>query len=158
VYYHNSLPGEDPPRQVATHKFTDLRPFEAFCIDHVETEDLLDTLGVTGSMVVTAQSFPYCITAMDVKKAAYKRWRRTKLGLNTGRWMLDRQAQLPLDVQCIIVAEDTAAKMLVCICAIEVDEGEGLWKRVGLCHWDGIAWQISSFVRSSPEIRKFTLV
>lgn len=158
VYFHNSLPGENPPNETETHKFTNLRPFEAFRIDHIETEDLPGNIGVTGTMVVTAQSFPYCITSMDAKKAAHKRWHRAKLGLNTGRWMLDRQTDLPLDVQCIIVAQDTDAKLLVCLCVVEVDRQEGLWKRVGLCHWEGLAWQIPTYAKVRLELRKFTLV
>jgi hypothetical protein len=72
--------------------------------------------------------------------------------------MLDVPQELPLDIHCLIVAEDTVAKMLVCLCIVPDEENDGKWRRIGLCHWDGLAWQVPSFVGTEPEIRTFTLV
>lgn len=69
--------------------------------------------------------------------------------------MLDRELGVPFDVHCLIVAEDTVAKMLFCICVVE--EGDK-WKRIGLCHWEGLEWQIPGFIGKGTEMRRFTLV
>jgi hypothetical protein len=157
VYYHNSLLGESPEKDNVAHKFTELRPFY-FVIDHVESEQLPGNTGIVGTMAVTAKCFPYRLTDKDLKKILYKRWNRTTLKLNTGRWMLDAPQELPLDIHCLIVAEDAVAKMLVCLCIVPDEAHDGKWRRIGLCHWDGLAWQIPSFVGTEPETRMFTLV
>jgi hypothetical protein len=160
VYYHNSLLGEGPETGAVAHKFTDLRPFY-FTIDHVESEELpgnTGNTGIIGTITVTAKCFPYRLTDKDLKKILYKRWNRSTLKLNTGRWMLDVPQELPLDIHCLIVAEDTVAKMLVCLCIVPDEAHDGKWRRIGLCHWDGLAWQVPSFVGTEPETRTFTLV
>jgi hypothetical protein len=157
VYYHNSLLGDHPQRQAALHKFTDLQPFY-FKIDHVESQQSIGTAGVTGTITVMAKCFPYRVTAMDLKKPVYKRWHQARLKLNTGRWMLDRATDVPLDVHCLIVAEDVVAKLLVCLCITPDSEQSDKWKRIGLCHWDGLEWQVPSFTGTTPESRTFTII
>jgi hypothetical protein len=157
VYYHNSLLGERPEIDAPALKFTDLRPFY-FVVDNVESEQLPGNAGIIGAMSVTAKCFPYRLTDKDMKKLLHKRWNRSALKLNTGRWMLDAAQELPLDIHCLIVAEDTVAKMLVCLCIVPDKEQIGMWRRIGLCHWDGLAWQIPSFVGAEPEIRTLTIV
>ena len=39
----------------------------------------------------------------------YKSWNVAKHNLNIGRWVLDRTAKLPLDIECIVIVEDNAA-------------------------------------------------
>lgn len=157
VYYHNSLLGESPAEHAVEHKFTELHPY-SFMIDHVESKELSGILGVTGTLTVTVKCFPYRLTAMDLKKPVYKRWNQARLKLNTGRWMLDHTIQLPVDLQCLIVAEDAVAKMAVCLCIVPDEEQHGKWKRIGLCHWDGLAWQIPSFTGTTPETGTFTII
>jgi hypothetical protein len=156
IYYHNSLLGDHPEKNAVAHKFTDLRPFY-FLINHIESELLPSSTGVMGTMTVTAKCFPYRLTKNDLKKPVYKRWNRAQLKLNTGRWMLDKPVQPPLDIHCLIIAEDTVAKLLVCLCIVP-DENQGdKWRRIGLCHWDGLEWQVPSFVGAEPKTRTFTL-
>ncbi|KAH7401142.1 heterokaryon incompatibility protein-domain-containing protein [Phaeosphaeria sp. MPI-PUGE-AT-0046c] len=157
VHYHNSLLGEPPEHDAVAHRYTDLRSF-SFIVDRVESRLLDGTSGVTGSMTVTGKSFPYRLTQMDLKKPVHRRWHAVRLKLNTGRWMLDRPVEVPLDIQCLIVAEDAATKSLVCLCIVPDAERAGMWRRVGLCHWDGLSWQISTFISATPETRTFTLV
>jgi hypothetical protein len=157
LYYHNSLLGENPQKETVSHKFTDLQPYY-FDMEAVDAQQLPDAKGVTGTMIVTAQSFPYRITANDMKKPVFKRWNKAKLKINTGRWMLDRPVQLPLEVQCLIIAEDTIAKLLVCICVVPDEEQGDRWRRIGLCHWDGLAWQVPSYVGKEPKKRRFMIV
>ena len=71
--------------------------------------------------------------------------------------MLDRPVELPLDLHCLIVAEDTVAKLLVCLCLVPDEEQGDRWKRIGLCHWEGVAWQVPSFVGKKLETHRFTL-
>ncbi|KAH4114971.1 hypothetical protein HBH47_190160 [Parastagonospora nodorum] len=157
VYYHNSLPGERPPQDALQHKFTNLESCY-FNLNSVEVQPLPDKAGLKGRLVVTAQFFPYHLTALDLKSSVQKRLDKAKLRLNTGRWMFDKVVELPLDVHCLVVAEDNTAKMLVCLVIVPEGEGGDTWKRVGLCHWDGLAWQIPSFIEATPETRTFALV
>lgn len=157
VYYHNSLLGEHPEHNTVVHKYTDLRSF-SFMVDHAKSTHLDGTAGVTGSISVTAKSFSYRLTPMDLKKPVYRRWHAARLKLNTGRWMLDRPVDVPVDIQCLIVAEDAVAKSLVCLCIVPDAKRQGMWRRIGLCHWDGLAWQIPSFIGTTPETGTFTLV
>jgi hypothetical protein len=115
VYYHNSLKGEYPEQSTVLHRFTDLQAF-SFMVDHAESEQLPGTTGVTGTMTVTAKSFTYSLTSMDLKKSVYKRRSFANLKLNTGRWLLDRPIDFSVEIHCLIVAEDTVAKLLVCLC------------------------------------------
>ena len=121
---------------------TELRPF-AFELKSVESQQVPGATGVTGTMVVSAQCFAYRLTAMDLKRPIYRRWNKAKLELNTGKWMLDRHVELPLDVHCLVVAEETAAKLLVCLCVAPSGDECGVWKRIGLCHWEGLAWYVT---------------
>lgn len=157
VYYHNSLLGEDPKTQAVLHKFTELRPYY-FEIKSAESRELPGTAGVVGTMTVTAKCFPYHLTATDLKRPVQKRWNQAKWKLNTGRWMFDVPVEAPLDVHCLIVAEDQLAKMIVCLCIVPVDDAGDKWKRIGLCHWDGLAWQVPSYFGTTPETRTLTLI
>jgi hypothetical protein len=157
VYYHNSLLGEHPETQAAAYNFAGLQPFH-FIIDNVESEQLPGATGTVGAMTFTAKCFPYRLVTNDLKKPVYKRWNRKTLKLNTGRWLLDVPVELPLDIHCVIVAEDTVAKLLVCLCIVPVDGQGDTWRRIGLCHWDGLDCQVPSFIGKAPETRTFTLV
>jgi hypothetical protein len=157
IYYHNSLIGDHPEKNAVAHKLTELR-LSHFSIDHVGSEQLPGTTGIVGTMTVSAKTFSYRLTKNDLKKPVYKRWNQTKLKLNTGRWMLDGSVQLPLDIHCLIVAEDQIAKLLVCLCVVPDKEQKDKWRRIGLCHWDGLDWQVQSFVGTEPETRTFTLL
>lgn len=160
VAYHNSVATQQKKqgssdRAVTSSDFTDLEP--QITIKSIDAKTLPDGRGVAGSMTVSGLSFSYHLTTNDLKKSGVKRFNASKWKLNTGNWLLDGQAQVPLDLHCIVVAEDSVAKMLVCLCVVLVD-GSDEWRRIGLCHWDGLTWQISKYTGQAPEERVLTIV
>lgn len=157
VYYHNALHGEASEENAVSNKFTDLRSL-SFMVEHAETRHVDGNLGVLGSITVTAKCFTYRLTQHELKPPMFRRFHAVRLKLNTGRWRFDRSIEVPVDIQCLIVAEDAVAKSVVLLCIIPDTERDGLWKRIGLCHWDGLAWQIPSFIGTTPETGTFTLV
>lgn len=170
LYYQRSVASEAP--QSGTH------PGHAFDMDNlaqltyisdVHSEALSTGNGVRGSLTMVGPSFPYRLTANDLKTPGFKSFHAAKLKLNTGNWMLDVALDLPLDIQCVVMCEDTGAKMLILMCLIGCDElrddakvaqgGEsGLYKRIGLCHWIGQLWQVPKFIGSEPEKQTFTII
>ncbi|KAH7082470.1 hypothetical protein FB567DRAFT_500481 [Paraphoma chrysanthemicola] len=164
VFYHNSLAAEDNLRRRAgqvdcrlptTDKFNDLESFVN--VESIDTSMHPGAIGVQGTLTISGPAFPYRLTTNDLKKTGVKRFHASKWQLNTGKWLLDRITELPLEIHCIIVAEDTAAKMLVCLCLV-LDDSPDRWRRVGLCHWDGLIWQVAKFVGKEPEEMTFTIV
>ncbi|KAF1838122.1 ankyrin [Decorospora gaudefroyi] len=156
VYYHNAVRTNDAQKDHAAHKFTDLALFSK--IISVESKESPGASSIHGTLTVAGPSFRYRLTVNDLKKFIFKSWNAAKLRLNTGRWMLDRAFDLPLDLECVIVAEDTVAKMLVCLCFVQHEERPGMWRRVGLCHWDGLAWQVRKCVGADPLEKEFVVV
>jgi hypothetical protein len=133
VYYHNATHSSKSPAVPEQHKSTDLKPFTR--IVSVESTTLPGTASICGTLTISGLSFRYHLTANDLKELIFKSWNARKLDLNIGRWMLDRPAELPLGLECVIIAEDTVAKMLVCLCIVP---HEGKRRRIGLCHWDSL--------------------
>ena len=115
------------------------------------------TMGVDGYLVVSGPSFRYRLTANDLKKPMTKRLNAGKWNLNAANWLLDRCVEMPVEVHCVIVGEDVVAKMLVCLCLVP-HEHTGQWQRVGLCHWDGLTWQVANFAGKELEEMEFTIV
>ncbi|KAH7070765.1 heterokaryon incompatibility protein-domain-containing protein [Paraphoma chrysanthemicola] len=164
VLYYNSLAAEHrlwkrtvqmDHRIPATEKFTDLEPF--IKVDSVETTTLPGAIGVQGTLTISGPAFRYRLTTNDRKKTAAKIFNASKWKLNTGKWLLDLTTELPLELHCIIVAEDTAAKMLVCMCLVP-DNLPSRWRRIGICHWDGLKWQVAKYVGKEPEEMTFIIV
>ncbi|OAL04083.1 hypothetical protein IQ06DRAFT_345279 [Phaeosphaeriaceae sp. SRC1lsM3a] len=115
ITYHNSLATQRKKqktdgRTVTSSNFTDLDPH--ITIDSVDSQTLPDGRGVTGSMVVCGPSFQYRLTVNDLKKSGVKRFNASDWNLNSGNWLLDHPVQLPLSLTCIVVAEDSVAKVL----------------------------------------------
>lgn len=156
VFYHNALRSNDPQRDAGAHKFTDLEPQTKIILAESKTQP--GATGLIGSLIISGPSFNYHLTANDMKKPVFKSWNAAKLKLNTGIWLLDRTLKLPLDIQCVIMAEDNVAKMLVCLCLVPDEDTDGQWKRIGLCHWDGLAWQVPKFVGMELEERYYVIV
>lgn len=156
AFYHNSLHGDRSHEDAKPPDFTDLRP--VVDIIDVHTETISREVGVRGTLTLTGPSFCYRIIANDFKKPIWKRWNQTKLKLNPGRWMLDDKIDLPLEVQCVVIAEDEVAKLLVCLCLVPVDDTDKEWKRVGVCHWEGLRHQISGYSGEEPVKRTFMVI
>jgi hypothetical protein len=156
VHYRNAVRGDDSQFDAGAHKFTDLEALSNIAL--AESETLFGATGIRGTLVIHGPSFDYCLTTDDLKKTVFKSWNAATLNLNTGRWLLDGAIELPIDLQCIIVAEDAVAKMLICLCLVPDKQHTDKLRRVGLCHWEGLAWQVAKFVGKEPEERKFTII
>jgi hypothetical protein len=143
-------------RAVTTLNFTDLEA--RINIDGIDTETFPDASGISGFMVITGPSFRYRVTPNDLKKPGVKRFNASKWKLNAGKWLFDCPVELPLDVHCLIIAEDNVAKALVCLCLVPDEEQSDMWKRIGLCHWDGLEWQVAKFAGREPWEMTFTIV
>jgi hypothetical protein len=162
VAYHDSLADEGPTlgksasgsRDVTSRNFTDLEPY----ITIISVDTTPSAHGLHGSLKVSGPSFRYNLTKNDLKKPVFKRWNAAKLNLNPGKWLLDRAINFPLEIYCLIVAEDTAKKMLICLCLIPDEQQSNKWRRVGLCHWEGLMWQVGKFVGMEPKEMVFTIV
>lgn len=94
----------------------------------------------SGTLRLQGDIFPYHLTKQDLMTPETKIWRRFKG--NKGRWLLDYAmgteiAEVGMDVQCLVLAEDDMLQMLVCLCLVETGAVDGTFRRVGLVHWDG---------------------
>lgn len=162
VAYHDSLADDGPmpgkstsaSQRVISRNFTDLEEH----IKIISVDTMPAALGLRGSLVVSGPSFRYRLTKNDLKKPVFKRWNAAKLNLNPGKWLLDRAIDLPLELHCVIVAEDTAKKMLICMCLVPDELQSDSWRRVGLCHWEGLLWQVGRWVGTGPKEMVFTIV
>ena len=92
-----------------------------------------DARSVTGSMIISGASLPYRLTMKHLENSGLKRFNASKWKLNTGKWLLDGTLELPQEVYCIVVAKDSVAKVLVCLCLVQL-ERDNQWRRVDLCH------------------------
>ena len=72
--------------------------------------------------------------------------------------MLDRKLELPLKLQCVIIAEDEAAKMTVGMCLVANDFQPDTWKRVGVFLWEGLIWQITRYVGQELQTGHFAVI
>ncbi len=161
LHYHNSLSSDGNNKSgssdasFSAHKFTDLD----LCAEIISAKSSLveGASTITGHLVISGPSFPYRLTKNDLKKTIHKRWNAASLKLNVGNWLLDYQLKLPLAIHCVIIAEDAVAKVLICLCLVPDEFMESQWKRVGLCHWDGLAWQVSKYIGRDAETRTFTI-
>ncbi|KAH6613883.1 hypothetical protein C7974DRAFT_66245 [Boeremia exigua] len=113
---------------------------------------------VGGELTLAAPTFAYHLVSNDLREISWKRGHPAKLNLAPARWMLDRDLVLPRDVECVIVAEDEVSKMTVGMCLVPDDIQPGYWRRVGLCLWDGLTWQIARHVGRELEVRRFAVV
>lgn len=155
VKYHNTLSINTTSLSKMNNGFGELE--QRMRLVSVETTTLPGSTGVEGRLTISGLSFRFHLTSSDLKSDMAKRFHASKWKLNAGNWMLDTQVVLPLDVHCIIVARDVVAKMLVCLCLIPTERA-GEWRRVGLCHWDGLGWQVERFAGRKPEEMKFVIV
>lgn len=124
----------------------------------METETLQGTVGIIGTLSLSGVSFRYQLTKNDMKKPIFKRWNASKLNLNPGKWLLDDAATFPIDIHCLIIAEGTAKKMLICLCLVQDEREPDKWRRMGLCHWDGLLWQVSKYAGRQPVEEVFQIV
>jgi hypothetical protein len=72
--------------------------------------------------------------------------------------MLDHPTKPPVDLQYLIVAEEAVTKTVVCLCIVPDEKQHDKLERIGLCHWDGLAWQIASLTGTTPDTRTFTII
>jgi hypothetical protein len=137
---------------------------EGMCREHearlkdVFAESTTRGAGARSSLLLNGPCFKYRILATDLKSPIFKSWNRAKLNLNNGKWLLDREQKLPLDVLCVVLAEDDVAKVLVCMCLVPSEDDPDEWKRVGICHWDGLIHQIAGFTGKEPALKNCAVI
>jgi hypothetical protein len=107
---------------------------------------------------LSATSFSYMLTANDLREMTWKRGHPAKLNLAPASWMLDRELELPLELQCVIIAEDEAAKMTVGMCLVAHDSQPDTWKRAGVFLWEGLTWQIARYAGKELQIGHFAVI
>ena len=112
---------------------------------------------VSARLDLSAPSFSYTLTANDLRDPTWKRGHPGKLNLAPARWMLDRELEMPLELQCVIIAEDEVAKMTVGMCLVAHDSQPDTWKRVGVFLWDGQTWQIAKYAGKELQIEHFAV-
>jgi hypothetical protein len=113
---------------------------------------------VSALLDLSATSFSYMLTANDLREMTWKWGHPGKLNLAPARWMLDRKLELPLEMQCVIIAEDEVAKMTVGMCLAADDSQPDTWKRVGVFLWDGLTWKITKYARRELQTRHFAVI
>ena len=113
---------------------------------------------VIAMLDLSAPSFSYTLTANDLREMTWKRGHPGKLNLAPARWMLDRETELPLELQCVIIAEDEVAKMTVGMCLAVDDFQPETWKRVGVFLWEGLTWQIAKYAGKELQIEHFAVI
>ncbi|KAF2489445.1 HET-domain-containing protein [Lophium mytilinum] len=124
-------------------------------IREVREEVLSTKAEIRGRLTISGLTFPYLLTSDDFRVKIWKQFHRKHL--NCGQWWLDEPLELPQKIECLILAEDANLKMLVCLCLIPAQE-EGVFKRIGLCHWEGMRHEVYRFAKIRPEERLITIV
>ncbi|KAF2870589.1 hypothetical protein BDV95DRAFT_63951 [Massariosphaeria phaeospora] len=159
VFYHNSLHATKSTSNTSLPKWADFAELLTLVqVLDVRAEQLPRQMGVCGSLTLAGLCFKYRLTPNDMKKTIWKQWNKAKLKINPGRWMLNADVSLPMDVECLVMAEDSVAKLLVVLCLIPADDLDGSFRRIGLCHWDGLRHQIEDFASEGVVERKITIV
>lgn len=153
IFHHQSMRIDRSP---IIRRLNDLIPVRS--LKYTIAEDHSTATSVSGTLVLSAPTFSYHLTRNDLREILWKRGHPAKLNLAPARWMLDRTLVLPRDVQCVIIAEDEVAKMTVGMCLIPDEAESEQWKRIGLCLWDGLSWQISKYAGKELEDRRFVVV
>jgi hypothetical protein len=123
-------------------------------MDHPQT----NATGVSGVLTICGSTFSYRIFESDIKNSEWKNIEGSQMKLGHARWMLDRYVGASIDVECLVVAQDEMAKYFVCLCLVPSQDSPGHYKRIGLCQWDGFAWQVTKFVGERLTERTFTIV
>ncbi|KAF2121042.1 heterokaryon incompatibility protein-domain-containing protein [Lophiotrema nucula] len=159
IRYHNATySGLTRSQDNATSRdFSELHP-QCVVID-VHSND--NSAGeITGLLTIKGPCFDYNLRKDDMKKSIQKRWNQAKTGINAGVWLLDEKMELPQVVRCLVMAEDPVAKVLVLLCLVPVDDKDvkARYKRIGLCHWDGLSHEIRRYAKQEPVDKTLTIV
>ncbi|OSS44991.1 hypothetical protein B5807_09261 [Epicoccum nigrum] len=113
---------------------------------------------ISALLDLSATSFSYMLTANDLREMTWKWGHPGKLNLAPARWMLDRKLELPLEMQCVIIAEDEVAKMTVGMCLAADDSQPDTWKCAGVFLWDGLTWKITKYARRELQTGHFAVI
>lgn len=123
--------------------YVDLEPLvtTAFAVSNDQNSAPIarDTLTITGP------GFVFHLTLSDLVDSGRSIVSKDGLALGHVTWVLDRVIALPIDVNCVIVGEDEMAKELVCLCLVPDSITPGQHRRIGLCQWNGLTWQVAKY-------------
>jgi hypothetical protein len=117
-----------------------------------------EATGVCALLDLRALSFSYTLTANDLREVTWKRGHPGKLNLAPTHWTLDRELDIPLELQCVIIAEDEVAKRTVGMCLAVDGSQPDTWKRVGVFLWEGLTWQITRYVGQELQTGHFAVI
>ena len=148
ISYLNSL-----HRSKGVTEFKELAP--SMEILDVRVETISREAEMRGILAVLGYTFPYRLTADDLREPIWKSFNRKKL--NRGRWWFETRAKIPVDIECLVLAEDNDLKMLVCLCIVPSGEADGSFRRIGLCHWEGLIHDIGRFTVQPETRRRLTI-
>jgi hypothetical protein len=157
--YRKAVAPREHIKSAQEHRFVDLE--SCVIIESVVAETLPDATGVRGILDISGPTFSYQIDESDVKNSEWKTIQRAgqfKMKLGHARWMLDRIVTLPVQVECLIVAQDEMAKDFVCLCLVPDTSSPTQRRRIGLCQWDGFAWQVAKVLGEKLNKKKFSIV
>jgi hypothetical protein len=149
INYHNSI-----PHSKGSSEFRELT--SSIQVINIRTETIMRESEIQGELTVIGYCFPYLLTPNDCRTRAWKGFH--KKTLNKGQWFLDDTFELPLKIECLILAEDYDLKVLVCLCMIPSPKRDDSFCRIGLCHWDGLLHDVERFTECAPTKRKLTIV
>jgi hypothetical protein len=113
---------------------------------------------VSALLDLRAPNFSYKLTTNDLREIIWKQLRSGMRDLAPARWMLDSELDLPLEMQCVIIAEDEVAKITVGMCLLADGSQPDIWKRVGVFLWDGLTWQIAKHIGQELQVGHFVVV
>ncbi|ORY10336.1 hypothetical protein BCR34DRAFT_352434 [Clohesyomyces aquaticus] len=150
VYFGNGIDRKKTP------DFEELAP--STNILDVAVTTITQGMELQGTLIVRGDTFSYRLTQNDLKDLGWKRWDQKKLRLAKAQWWLDESLEFPLEVHCIVMAEDVVAKVTVCICVVPVGNHDQIFRRVGLCHWEGLTHDIPRHTGQELIKRKITLI
>jgi hypothetical protein len=151
VYYHIS-------KDVATKSLEPPDLQSAVDIIDVQAKTISRESEIQGRLIISGYTFPYNLTSDDLIQPGLKRWNKNLKNMNKGRWMLDVEFSLPLQILCMVLAEDVISKMLVCLFLVPSDQPDGSYRRIGLCHWEGLVYQVRQYTGQEPVKQKVTVI
>jgi hypothetical protein len=152
VFYHKP---ETASTRIRCGDLADPTPLAK--IVNVHTNQRPDGSGIGGALQILGPIFYYHLTDEELQPPK-KLKSLSQLKLYPGNWMMDSKLELPYTIECMILAEDAIAKMLLILCLAPSGDAEGSYRRVGLCHWAGLTHEVVRFAEQEPMEKQITII